>query len=288
VLIRRSHRGAVDDAAVPAAVPKSSMRRPRWWAEVLITVVGYAIYAFVRNLQGKATSQAAYQRAYVNANHIIRFERIAGVYHEHRIQILFLRAPWLLRGLDSFWATAHFLVTAAVVIWLIRWHPQRYRPLRTALALATAIGLLCFALFPTLPPRLLPDSYGFVDTWIKVGGIGAKSPPRIERISDPFAAMPSLHMAWAVWCSAAIYPAMKRRWTKAAAVAYPVITLVAVVATGNHFVFDTLAGGLVAIVTLLIAGRMGRRRDQDSHDERLLAAARQPVLALAGAAGAPI
>jgi hypothetical protein len=284
MLIGSAPRGVAVEAPVGPASPIRLVRRPRWWAEVLITAVGYGIYAFVRNVQGKATSPTAYQRAYVNANHIIRIERIAGVYHEHRIQTVFLHAPWLIRGLDSFWATAHFLVTAAVVIWLIRWHPQRYRPLRTALALATAIGLLCFALFPTLPPRLLPDSYGFVDTWIKVGGIGAKTPPRIERISDPFAAMPSLHMAWAVWCAAAIYPAMKRRWTKAAAIAYPVVTLVAVVATGNHFVFDTVAGVLVALLTLLIAGRLGRRRDQEASSDLGLAAPPQPVLALGGAA----
>ncbi len=260
-----------------------SGRRPKWWVEILVVAAGYAFYAVVRNVQGKQTNPAAYQRALLNAHHVIRLERFAGLYHEQRVQTLFLNLPWLVRGLDSFWAIAHFLVTAAVVVWLIRWHPDRYRPLRTALALATAIGLLCFAIFPTLPPRLLPDSYGFVDTWLKVGGIGAKKPPRIERISDPFAAMPSLHMAWAVWCSAAVYPAMKRRVTKVVAIGYPVVTLVAVVATGNHFLFDTIAGVLVALLTLLIASRVGHRRSRAETAHSELVSVPEPVLPLAAA-----
>jgi membrane-associated phospholipid phosphatase len=237
-------------------------RRPRWWGEAAIVAAGYAIYTFVRNLQGKETDPSDYQRALVNAQRVIRVEQISGLYHEHGVQTLFLNSNWLVRTFDSFWALAHFLVTAAVVVWLIRWHPDRYRPLRTALAVATALGLLCFALFPTLPPRLLPDSYGFVDTWVRVGGIGAKHPPRIERISDPFAAMPSLHVAWAVWCGAALAPAMKRRWTKAAAIAYPVVTVLAVVVTGNHFVLDTLAGLLLGLAALTIARRGQRRQPQ--------------------------
>jgi membrane-associated phospholipid phosphatase len=262
--------------------------RPRWWGEAAIAAAGYAVYSLVRNRQGKETSPTDYQRAFINAQHVIHIEQISGLYHEQRIQTLFLSSTWLVRSFDSFWALAHFLVTAAVVVWLIRWHPDRYRPLRTALALATALGLVCFALFPTLPPRLLPDSYGFVDTWVRVGGIGAKHPPRIERISDPFAAMPSLHVAWAVWCAAAVVPAMKRRWTKAAAIAYPVLTVVAVVVTGNHFVLDTIAGLFLGLVALIVARRLGRQGRQAQPVDRLSPHAEfGSALALSAAGGAP-
>jgi len=161
-------------------VPKA--RRLRWWAEGAIVATAYVVYAVLRNLQGKETSPDDYQRAFVNAQHVIRLEQISGLYHEHGVQTVFLAWTWLVRSFDTFWALAHFLVTAAVLVWLIRWQPQRYRRFRTALALATVLGLVGFALFPTLPPRLLPDSYGFIDTWVRVGGIAAKHPPRIERI----------------------------------------------------------------------------------------------------------
>lgn len=267
--------------------PARAANRPRWWGEAIIAAAGYALYSVVRNLQGKETSPADYQRALVNAQHVIHIEQISGLYREHGVQTIFLGSTWLVRSFDSFWALAHFLVTAAVVVWLIRWHPDRYRPLRTALALATAVGLLCFALFPTLPPRLLPDSFGFVDTWAKVGGIGAKHPPRIERISDPFAAMPSLHVAWAVWCAAALAPAMKRRWTKAAVIAYPVVTILAVVATGNHFVLDTLAGLLLGLGALAVARTSTRRGRARRQVRSSPPAAFEPALTLSSAEGAP-
>jgi len=252
-------------------------RRLRWWRVALIVIVGYAMYTVVRNVHGEGTSAADYQRALNNAQRVVHFERVAGLFHEHTVQRLFLRAPELVRELASFWAVAHFVVAAAVVVWLIRWQPERFRALRTALALMTAVGLLCFALYPTLPPRLMPASFGFIDTWARVGGIGAHHPPSIERISDPFAAMPSLHLAWAVWCAAAVAPAMKRGWTKALAVAYPVVTLIAVVATGNHFLLDALAGVLLAVMSLLVVttvdrrwrGWQERRKPEDEEEEEL-------------------
>ena len=264
------------------------VRRPRWWPELLIAAAGYGLYTVVRNLQGRATRPADYRRALSNAQRVIRVERSLNLFHERAIETAFLKAPWLVRGLDSFWAIAHFVITALVVVWLIRWQPHRYRHLRTALALITAAGLLCFAVFPTVPPRLLPKSYGIVDTWAKVGGIAARTPPRIERISDPFAAMPSLHLAWAVWCAAALLPAMKRPATRALAAGYPVVTLIAVLATGNHFVLDTVAGIALALLCLVVtagAGRLGRRRRRTAD----LAGEQGPglaAMALAGQSGA--
>jgi hypothetical protein len=255
---------------------------------VLIVVVGYAIYAAVRNLQGKETSAADYQRALSNAQRVVHLEQVTGLYHEGHIQRLFLRAPEVVRALDSFWAVAHFVVAVAVAVWLLRWHPDRYRPLRTALALMTAVALLCFAVFPTLPPRLMPESYGFIDTWMKVGGIATKHPPVIERISDPFAAMPSLHLAWAIWCAATIFPAMKRRWTKALSVAYPVVTFIAVVATGNHFVLDAVAGVLLALMSLLFVGRITARRRGRERIESVLENTEEPELTPVEAARAAV
>jgi hypothetical protein len=263
-----------DREARVAASPRRSrrhathqLRRPRWWREILIVAGGYGVYTLVRNLQGRATRPADYRRALANAQRVIRVERSLHLFHERAIEAAFVKVPWLVRGLDSFWAIAHFVVTALVVVWLIRWHPGRYRRLRTALALVTAAGLLCFAVFPTVPPRLLPRSYGIVDTWVTIGGIAARKPPRIERISDPFAAMPSLHLAWAVWCAAALLPAMRRPVTKVLAVSYPVVTLIAVLATGNHFVLDAMAGIALALLFLVVtarAERFGRRRREET------------------------
>jgi hypothetical protein len=71
--------------------------------------------------------------------------------------------------------------------------------------------------------------------------------------------MPSLHVVWAMWCTAALLPAMRRRWTKVAAIAYPVMTTIAVIATANHFLLDTIAGGVLGLLALVIAARLSRR-----------------------------
>jgi hypothetical protein len=254
----------------------------RWYVEVLVAVTGYTIYAGIRNLQGRQQSRAAYQRAARNSFAIVHVERHLGVYHERAFQRLVLRVPVIVKALDSYWALAHFTVTVAVIAWLIRRQPARYRPLRTALAICTGLGLFVFAVFPSVPPRLLPTSFGFVDTWGKVGGIAARTPPRIERISDPFAAMPSLHVAWAVWCAAAVYPACTRRWSRLAAVAYPVLTVIAVVASANHFILDCVAGAACTGLAFLIVGWWGRRRRRWAREPEAARSAHPPPLALTG------
>ena len=107
-----------------------------------------------------------------------------------------MRLPWIVRGADVYYATAHFLVTAVVLAWLFVRAPFRYRVLRTALAIGTAIALVWFGVFPVMPPRLVPN-LGFTDTLQQVGGLWSFRTPAIERISDPFAALPSLHLVWA-------------------------------------------------------------------------------------------
>jgi hypothetical protein len=230
----------------------------------MIVAAGYAAYAFDRNLQGHSTSPKSYNHALANARHVVRAERATGLYQELHIQHAAMHSAWLLRGLDTFWATAHFAVTAAVIVWLIRWQPQRYPRLRTVLAVTTALALVIFAVYPVLPPRLMPPGYGFIDTWQHFGGIGSAHPPRIERISDPFAAMPSLHLAWAAWCALAVAPVFRSRWAKAAVWSYPVMTFIAVLATGNHFILDTIAGVLIlaaGVAAAAVAERLkGRGR----------------------------
>src|SRR2546422_4955044 len=101
------------------------MRRLRWWWEITLALAGYAIYAVIRNLQGQSTSARAYHAALVNAERVISVEKLTGLYHELGVQRLTMRLPGLIRVLDSFWALGYLLVTIAVIVWLLRWQPQR-------------------------------------------------------------------------------------------------------------------------------------------------------------------
>jgi hypothetical protein len=105
---------------------------------------------------------------------------------EHGLQVAALHATWLIRSANVFYGSAHFLVTAAVLIWLYRRQPDRYRRWRTVLAIGTGLALIGFIVFPVLPPRMLPPTYGFQDTLHSLGGLWSFNSGVVEHISDPF------------------------------------------------------------------------------------------------------
>lgn len=217
--------------------------RLRWWREVAYILVFYAVYTAVRNTQGSATVSA--QHAFDNAKEIIRIEQWLGLFFEEGMQDFFLPAEWFLSFWNVFYGTAHFVVTVAALVLMFRTMPQRYPLWRNTLACTTALALIGFATFPLMPPRLLPTTYGFVDTLKTIGGLWSFDSGAMQKVSNQYAAMPSLHFAWATWSTIVLYPAMRRRWSKGLALAYPALTLFAIVVTGNHYWIDAVAGAMV-------------------------------------------
>ncbi len=229
----------------------------RWWKEVLIALAFYVVYSAIRNTQGSASVSDTV--AFRNARRIIRWEELLGMYHEEAIQDVVI--GWG-RALMSFWnlfyGTFHFLATIVVLVLLFRRVPERYRRWRNVLAATTALALVGFALYPLMPPRLLPASYGYVDSLKVFGSPWSFDSGAMQKLSNQYAAMPSLHFAWALWCALAIVPALRRLWAKALAALYPVLTLFAIVITGNHFVLDAVGGALVVGGGVLYASIVAR------------------------------
>jgi len=108
-------------------------------------------------------------------------------------------------------------------------------------------------------PRLLPSRFGIVDTLRATGHSGHVETTLLNTAGDQYASMPSLHVAWAVWCALALYPVVRRRALRALVVAYPVMTTLVVVTTGNHFFLDTIAGALLASAVWAGVTRTARR-----------------------------
>src|SRR5204863_6174121 len=102
-----------------------------------------------------------------------------------------------------------------------------------------------FAFFPLMPPRLLPHHYHFVDTLAKDPAFWSFNSGAVSKISNQYAAMPSVHCAWALWCACALVPRLKHWWAKALAVFYPVATVTVIVGTANHYFLDAVAGFFV-------------------------------------------
>ncbi|MEJ7765710.1 MAG: phosphatase PAP2 family protein [Acidimicrobiales bacterium] len=188
---------------------------------------------------------------------MIDVERALGLYHEETIQRLFLSLRPLMKAFNVYYGTAHFAVTAGVLMWLFVHHPDRYPRWRWSLACTTLLGLVGFMAFPLMPPRLISPAFAmgsYVDTLQTIGGLWNFEDGPIARLSNQYAAMPSLHFAWSLWCCLALWPRLRSRWARGLALAHPLITLVAIVATANHYWIDALAGALTLLGGWLIGG----------------------------------
>jgi membrane-associated phospholipid phosphatase len=189
--------------------------------------------------------------------------RIADV--EHRLTGLwelsiqsFVTSSGLMRVLTS-WTYWHsqFTVLGIVLAWVYLRRNQYFVPLRNTLLLANLIGLVGFVLVPTAPPRMFPE-LGFVDTLTNFG-INHNS-AIIRADSNPYAAMPSLHSADALIIGVALFLIVRTRWARILWLLWPAWVWFSVMATGNHFWLDIVAGIVVAMAAAAIVNRKYIRR----------------------------
>ena len=211
----------------------------------------YAVYSLVRNTQGSAAVSDV--KALHNAVSVIHVERVFHIFVEGSVQEAFIGWRGFIEFWNLFYGTFHFAVTVAALVLLYRRFPERYRRWRNTLALTTGVALLGFAVFPLMPPRLLPHSYGFVDTLRDYGSLWSFDSGAMQKISNQYAAMPSLHFAWAMWSACVLVTTVRSRWARTLAALYPLATLFAVVVTANHYVLDA-AGGLAALAIAALIG----------------------------------
>jgi hypothetical protein len=224
--------------------PSRPARRLRWWMEVLFVLAFYGCYSIVRDIRG--SKPVSKLQAFHNAERVIHLERILGVFHEQSVQHLFVHDTLFMQFWNDFYGTAHFIITAVVLVWLFRRSPGRYPLWRNTLAFTTALALVGFAFFPLMPPRLLPSSYHFVDSLRSIGGLWNFDSGAVSKVSNQYAAMPSLHFAWSSWSALVLGPALRHRWAKVLMYAYPFVTLFCIVVTANHYFLDA-AGGALAL-----------------------------------------
>jgi hypothetical protein len=240
--------GLADSAHDPGA---AATPRLRWWKEALFAALFYACYSAVRDIRG--SKPVSRLQALHNAHRVISVERFFGLFQEQWIQHLFIGDRVFIEFWDDFYGTAHFVVTLAVLIWLFRRAPSRYPLWRNTLACTTALALIGFAFFPLMPPRLLPDSYHFVDTLKSIGGLWSFASGPVNQVSNQYAAMPSLHFAWSSWTALVLFPALRRPWARVAVVAYPFLTLFCIVVTANHYLLDAVGGAVALSVGFVLA-----------------------------------
>jgi membrane-associated phospholipid phosphatase len=220
--------------------------------ELCLIATFAVIYEEIRDHIIQAASPAA-----SHALMIVHAEQDLGLFREHAVQSAFIGSDTVIDAFNAYYGGTHFLIPVLVLGFLFLWHPAHYTRARTALAVTTALAFVVFWLYPVAPPRMLPGPYGIVDTLIAPDGSGHFDNVMLNSAGDQYASMPSLHVAWAVWCTLAIWPVVRNRWIRAVAVVYPLLTTLVVVTTGNHFFLDVIAGAALAGVTWIIVTRAG-------------------------------
>ncbi|MFJ2175765.1 phosphatase PAP2 family protein [Streptomyces sp. NPDC087851] len=219
--------------------------RPRWWTELALLVVVYAAYS-----AGRLLARGDVSTAVGNGLAILRVEKALLLNAEHPLNRLFTSTPAIGIPADFAYASLHYLVTPAVLVWLFRRRPARYRAARTWLMVSTLLGLVGFTLMPTCPPRLLDAGYGFVDTMAQYSAYGwwgteASAPRGLGGMTNQYAAMPSLHVGWALWCGVLLWKHARTPLVRWLGLAYPLVITVVVMGTANHYFLDAVAGAAV-------------------------------------------
>jgi len=239
--------GAVRPTGLLARVPLS--RRLPWYVETLIAVAFYWLYNLVQ-----AATQSDADEATHHGMDLVRLEQHLHVWAEPDVNRWVTGMHWLALA-DGYWyALAHVLVTACVLGYLWWRQPRIQASLRNALVAMSLPALLVYWLYPVAPPRL--TVHGMTDTLISNNILGSAHLHR--GLVNLYAAMPSLHVAWACWCAAALTLALNHR-ARYLAWLYPLAMTFVVVGTANHYFIDALAGLLLAAVPLAIVTVRTRR-----------------------------
>lgn len=241
-------------------------RRPNLIGEVVVVLCLLRVYDFVRaHAEVRARPALEHGREVLALETHLRIDIERSLNHwvaRHDV-VSFLASHW--------YQFAHLTVTLTVLAWIWLRHPEAYRRARTALVVINIIGLAVFLLLPVAPPRLLPG-VGFIDS-VANAGFGRNHGGPVP--ADQYGAMPSLHLAWAVWTTVVVRRVVRRPVIRRAWIAYPVITTVVVVVTGNHYLLDAVVGTGVALVALSL--RLTRRVDKESADQTFGQPAEQQV-----------
>ncbi|MBL1080487.1 phosphatase PAP2 family protein [Streptomyces actinomycinicus] len=232
--------------------------RLRWWTELPLILLVYGCYSAGRLLaRGDVGSAVDHGLA------ILRIEKALHLDAEHPLNRLFTREAWIGVPADFWYASLHYLVTPVLLVWLFRARARHYRAARTWLMTSTFLGLIGFTLLPTCPPRLLSAGHGFVDGMAQYSDYGwwggeASAPRGMGGMTNQYAAMPSLHVGWALWCGVMLWRYGGTRLAKVFAVVYPLVTALVVMGTANHYFLDAVAGVAVMGVGYLLAPRVMR------------------------------
>ena len=236
--------------------------------QVALFAAAYWAYRFVRGaVDGKAAD------AFANARDLISIEQATSTFVEPTLQAWAKGEAWLIDAASWMYMNSHFSITLGALVFIYLFHNSSFYFVRNMFMVSMGLALVGYMLFPTAPPRFFPE-WGFTDSVAEFSGIPQDS-VAVNALFNPFAAVPSMHVAFALMLGWPLARLVRHRAAKAAWFAYPFLVTLVVVVTGNHFWLDAFFGALTAGVSAYVA-------------EHVLARARPSVWAFTPVrAGAP-
>lgn len=222
--------------------------------EFLRELAAVAAAALVYYLVRGAVSDRA-EEAFQRARDILELEQRFWLDWETTIHESILSSNALIDFANGTYFWGHMPLLIVLAVWLWRSHRTIWRTFRNALLVSAAVGMVCYFLFPTAPPRLMPE-LGYIDT-LALRAAPAYQAQEVGLFVNPYAALPSLHVGWALLAGLAVWQTSSHPLMRAFAVSIPLSQSWAVVATANHWTLDAFAGIAVCGVAwgIVIFGR---------------------------------
>jgi membrane-associated phospholipid phosphatase len=226
--------------------------------QLMVFIGAYALYQLVRGL---IDSGNAY-KPFGDAMRIIDLERTLHVFVEPSIQAWALNEHWLMDFADWTYLNAHYVVTTAALLFIYLRRNDSFYFVRNMFIIAMGIALVGYWVYPTAPPRLMPE-WGFTDAISQFMGVPHLDDGPSKALLNFYAAVPSMHVCFAVMIGGSMARLVHRWPFKMLWYLYPVWITFVVVATGNHYLTDVFLGALTAGASALIAQRLLARARPD-------------------------
>ena len=232
---------------------------PKGWTDLLRQIVlfcgAYWLYRLVRGEVGDRVGVA-----FENARHIVGVERSLGLFAEPAVHSWAEAHEWIADAASWMYVNSHFVVTTFALAFLYLRRNEHFYFVRNMFMVAMGIALVSYFLFPTAPPRLMPE-LGFSDSVAVFTGVGADTSGALV---NPYAAVPSMHVAFALMLALPMARSARHGVVRALWLVYPALVTFVVVATANHWWFDAVLGGATAAVSALAAQALLARARPDA------------------------
>jgi hypothetical protein len=231
---------------------------PHGYVDVLRQVLLFALaYYGYRIVRGQVDDARGATIAFQHGRDLIYLERALHIFVEPSIQAWANTKPVIIHAADWIYINAQTTITVGALVFIYMFHNKRFYFVRNMMITAMVLALIGYVVFPAAPPRLFPE-WGFVDSVSNF--VGVSHTDRVNNLFNPYAAVPSMHVAFSLMIGWTLAKVCKYRVVRVFWALYPLLVTFVIVATANHFISDAVLGAVTAFVSMLAARWLAQRR----------------------------